>query len=166
MYLSCSTRQVKRITQEFNIPYYVQVNMTCMFCFFLQLYVHVVLHAQGSAQDNLSGGGTLAKIALNVAFQHLYPLWVVVKQAWVVVKMAEWGLDPTTPDQCGKNSTCLYRIYAFKCCPQLQYSFFFSSGKWFIVLRNIIQCHVLGLGLPEQAMGWLPLRFLGLGSRR
>ena len=30
-------------------------------------------------------------------------------------------------------------------------------GKWL--------CLLLGLGLPEQAIGWLPLRF-GIGSRR
>ena len=27
----------------------------------------------------------------------------MVKQVWVVVKMAEWWLGPTTPDQCGEN---------------------------------------------------------------
>ena len=43
------------------------------------------------------------QIALNIAFQHFYPLWVVVKQAWVVVKIAKWWLEPTTPDQCGEN---------------------------------------------------------------
>ena len=61
---------------------------------------------QGSAQDGLNSGWALAETLssrINIAFQHYYSLWVAVKIAWVVVKVAEWWLGSTIPDQCGQN---------------------------------------------------------------
>ena len=58
--------------------------------------------------------------ALNIDFSTFYPLWVVVKQAWVVVKITEWCLEPTTPDQCGENPDELLLTYMYMCSYYVQ----------------------------------------------
>ena len=84
-------------------------------------YTRIISCIQGSPQDNLSSGYTLAKV-LSKCFKHRFqrflPLWVVVKQTWVVVKITEWWLELTTPNQCGENpvypmyDTCTYKSTA------------------------------------------------------
>ena len=61
---------------------------------------------QGSPQDNLSGGYTLAKVlskCFKHRFQHFFTSVSGGKTSLSGGKITEWWLEPITPDQCGEN---------------------------------------------------------------
>ena len=62
----------------------------------------------------------------------------MVKQAWVVVKFAEWWLEPTTPNQCGENPA----IHASAADTSIPPNDLFDRS-WVYSLRAISTCQRL-----------------------
>ena len=74
-----------------------------------------MIGSQSSPQEYLSGGCTLAEVLSNRIKYSISALLHSVSGGKTSLKMADWWLGLTTPNQCGENPGFISYVYKYNC---------------------------------------------------